>query len=172
WAMSLLDMSDATEIVDIGCGNGRDIRELSKRYANAHITGIDYSALSVEKSRKTNKTLIAQGRCAIEVGDVSALQLPANQFDLACAFETVYFWQDLVACFGNVRNILKSNGKFMIVLESDGQDKLTQWFQARIDGMNTYRIEELEQTLKDAGFSAVCANRHPKRAWIMLLATK
>ncbi|MBR7003313.1 MAG: hypothetical protein IKI11_11735, partial [Neisseriaceae bacterium] len=30
WAMSLLDMSDATEIVDIGCGNGRDIRELSQ----------------------------------------------------------------------------------------------------------------------------------------------
>ncbi|MBR3481594.1 MAG: class I SAM-dependent methyltransferase [Neisseriaceae bacterium] len=172
WAMSLLDIPEPKEIVDIGCGNGRDIRELAKKYANSCVTGIDYSALSVQKSQKTNKALIAAGRCSIEECDVYNLQLPTNKFDLATAFETIYFWPELVHCFSQVRNILKPNGKFMIVLESDGQDKLTQWFQARIDGMNTYQIDELKQALKEAGFSSVQANQHHKRPWFMLLASK
>ena len=172
WAMSLLTISEPQEIVDFGCGNGRDVRELAKKYPTSHVTGIDYSPLSVEKARKTNSALIDAGRVSVEEGNVSNLTLEAKKFDLATAFETIYFWPGLAKCFGEVRKILKPDGKFMVVTESDGQDKISQWFKARIDGMNTYTADEIESALKAAGFSSITINHHEKFPWLMLLATK
>ena len=47
WGLSLLpDMSPA-EITDLGCGGGRNAGELHRKYPNAKVTAVDYSALSV-----------------------------------------------------------------------------------------------------------------------------
>ena len=172
WAMSLLTIPEPREIVDLGCGNGRDVRELAKKYPASHVTGIDYSPLSVEKARNNNQAMIDAGRVSVQEGDVSNLTLDAGKFDLATAFETIYFWPGLAKCFGEVRKILKPDGKFMVVTESDGRDKISQWFKARIDGMNTYTADEIESALKAAGFSSVTINHHAKFPWLMLLATK
>lgn len=60
----------------------------------------------------------------------------------------------------------------MIVCESDGEDKITQWFKQRIDGMNTYTPVELEKYLRHSGFSEVRASHHDLFAWTMVLARK
>lgn len=65
--------------------------ELLKKYPQAHVTAIDYSELSVEKAKAFNQAAIAAGRCEVRQGDVSNLRLPDSSFDLATAFETVYF---------------------------------------------------------------------------------
>ena len=119
-----------------------------------------------------HQAMIDAGRVSVQEGDVSNLTLDAGKFDLATAFETIYFWPGLAKCFGEVRKILKPDGKFMVVTESDGRDKISQWFKARIDGMNTYTADEIESALKAAGFSSVTINHHAKFPWLMLLATK
>ena len=70
--------------------------------------------------------MIRAGRCTVQQGDVSALTLPNQTFDLATAFETIYFWPDLAKCFVQVAGILKPGGVFMIVNESDGTDKASR----------------------------------------------
>ena len=77
--------------VDLGCGGGRNAGELLKKYPKAHVTAIDYSDLSVEKAKAFNQVAIAAGRCEVRQGDVSDLRLTDRSFDLATAFETVYF---------------------------------------------------------------------------------
>ena len=54
---------------------------------------------------------------------VSALTLPEKEYDLATAFETIYFWPGLKECFSQVAKVLKPCGTFMIVNESDGTDE-------------------------------------------------
>ena len=172
WAMSLLNIPDPVEIAELGCGNGRDAGVLLKKYPSSKLTAVDYSPLSVKKTKANNMKMVEAGRLTVIEGDVSDLKLQAEKFDLATAFETIYFWPDLEKCFRNVAGILKSGGYFMIVSESDGEDKITAWFKKRIDGMNTYTPKELETKLKSAGFSEIKVEHHKKFAWTMVLAKK
>lgn len=172
WGFSLLPNLSPENAVDLGCGAGRNVGELLKRYSEAHVTGIDYSYLSVEKSKDYNKTMIKAGRCEIMQGDVSDLQLPANAFDLATAFETIYFWPGLEKCFARVAKVLKPEGLFMICNESDGTDAAGLKFEKIIDGMKTHTEGEIEAALRKAGFSDVKSNHHPSKPWITVLAWK
>ena len=172
WGLTHLPAITPTKAVDLGCGGGRNAGELLKKYPEAHVTAVDYSELSVEKARDYNKAMIAAGRCTVEQGDVSDLKLPAEAFDLATAFETIYFWPDLEKCFAQVARVLKPGGYFMICNESDGTDAASLKFEKIIDGMKNHTVEEIEAALLSAGFSEVKSDHHPSKPWITVLARK
>ena len=75
-------------------------------------------------------------------------------------------------CFAEVRRILKPDGHFVIVSESDGRDKPSQWFNSIIDAMNLYTPEDIESALKSAGFGEVHTEHHEKQPWIVITARK
>ena len=116
--------------------------------------------------------MIAAGRCTVRQGDVSALDLPAASFDLATAFETVYFWPGLEKCFAQAAKVLKPGGYFLICNESDGTDPSGTKFESIIEGMKSYTAQEIEAALKAAGFSRVETDHHPAKPWIAVLARK
>lgn len=170
--MPLLSEVTPEEIIELGCGAGRNAGELLRRYPDAHLTAIDYSPLSVEKAAQYNKVMIARGRCTVQQGDVSNLRFEENSYDLATAFETIYFWPGLERCFAQVANILKSDGFFLICNESDGKDAAGKKFEGIIDGMTCYAPEQIAKALNKAGFSEVTTDRHPGKPWITVLARK
>lgn len=172
WGMSHLRQISPENIVELGCGAGRNAGELLKRYPQAHVTAVDYSPLSVEKAKEYNKAMIAARRCAVLQGDVSALPFSDESFDLATAFETVYFWPGLGKCFSGVYRVLKPGGCFLISNESDGMDAASRKFEKIIDGMKAYTAEELETALRAAGFSEVASDRYKTRPWITVIARK
>ena len=172
WGLSHLTKIAPEEMLELGCGGGRNVGELLKKYPSANITAIDYSDISVEKASEYNKDMIENGRCVIRQGDVSALDLPKEKYDLATAFETIYFWPGLEKCFSQVYKVLKPNGIFMIVNESDGTDKTSLKFEKIIDGMKCHTAEEIESALKAAGFKKVKTVHHNKKPWITVLARK
>ena len=172
WGFSHLPEITPEKALDLGCGGGRNAGELLKMYPKAHVTAIDYSQLSVAKAKEYNQEMIAAGRCTVEPGDVSNLKLPKEAFDLATAFETIYFWPGLEACFAQVAGVLKPGGIFMICNESDGTDADSLKFEKIIDGMKNYTAEQIEEALKKAGFSAVSSDHHPSKPWITVIAKK
>ena len=172
WGFSHLPGISPENAVDLGCGAGRNVGELLKRYPKAHVTGVDYSDLSVEKSKDYNKAMIEAGRCEVVQGDVSDLKLPADAFNLATAFETIYFWPGLEKCFAQVAKVLKPGGYFMICNESDGTDATGLKFEKIIDGMKNHTVEEIEAALRAVGFSEVRSDHHPSKPWITVLARK
>ena len=172
WGLFHLPDIAPEKAIDLGCGGGRNAGELMKKYLKAHVTAMDYSALSVEKAKDYNKPMVAAGRCEVLQGDVSDIRLPAGTFDLATAFETVYFWPGLEKCFAQVAKVLKPGGYFMICNESDGTDPTSLKFEQIIDGMKNYTAEEIEAALKAAGFSEVTSDHHPSKPWITVLAKK
>lgn len=172
WGVAHLPKCEVFRAVELGCGAGRNAGELLKRFPQAHVTAVDYSELSVAKTAAYNKTAIQAGRCAALRGDVSDLPLPSESFDLATAFETIYFWPGLERCFAEVARVLRPGGIFLICNESDGTDAASKKFETIIDGMRCYTPEEIEAALKAAGFSEVKSDRHPSRPWLAVLARK
>ena len=172
WGLSHLTTIAPEEIVELGCGGGRNAGELLKKYPSAKVTAIDYSEVSVGIATEYNAEAIKSGRCMVQQGDVSALTLPEGKYDLATAFETIYFWPGLEKCFAQVAKVLKPGGVFMIVNESDGTDDASLKFEKIIDGMKCHTIEEIEAALKSVGFSKVKADHHKSKPWITVIAKK
>ena len=172
WGFAHLPELSASAAVDLGCGGGRNAGELLKKYPTAHVTAIDYSALCVEKAKAYNRAMIAAGRCTVQQGNVAELSIPGESFDLATAFETVYFWPGLEKCFAEAAKVLKPGGVFLICNESDGTDPTGTKFESIIEGMKSYTAQEIEAALKAAGFSQVEIDHHPNKPWIAVLAKK
>jgi len=172
WGMSHLNDIAPQNIIDIGCGDGRNAGELLKLYSKSRVAAVDYSPLSVEQALGYNRDAVSSGRCIVRQGDVSKLPFDGAAFGLATAFETVYFWPDLEKCFAEVFRILEPGGCFMIVNESDGLDAGGKRFEQMIDGMKIYTVEEMEAGLRKAGFSSVKTDHHNNKPWITVLAKK
>jgi len=172
WGMSYLDEVEARRIVELGCGGGRNAAELLKHYPEAKLIAVDYSDISVEKAKKINREMIVAGRCLVKQASVASLPFKEGTFDLATAFETVYFWPGLERCFSEVNRVLKPGGHFMICNESDGMDETGLKYEKMIAGMKCYTVEQLTKVLKEAGFSKVRSWHHPKMPWITVLAKK
>ena len=172
WGLSHISSVVPGEIVELGCGGGRNAGELLNRYPGAKVTAIDYSEVSVRMATDYNKAMIDAGRCKVQQGDVSALNLPEEQYDLATAFETIYFWPGLEKCFSQVAKVLKAGGSFLIVCELDGTDEAGIKFEKIIDGMKCYTTSEIESALKAAGFASVKSDHHKTKSWIAVVARK
>jgi len=172
WGMTHLDGIAPADIAELGCGGGRNTKELLKRYPKAKITALDYSPVSVEKAKTLNKDMIAAGRCAVICGNVAELPFEEGAFDLATAFETVYFWPGLEHCFAQVYRILKPGGAFMICNESDGTDETSKKYEKIIDGMKCYTDEEISAALTAAGFSDIRSDHYNGKPWITVIARK
>ena len=62
WGVSHLNITKDSVILDIGCGGGVNVKRFLDISKNK-VYGIDYSELSVEKSREMNRKEIEKGRC-------------------------------------------------------------------------------------------------------------
>ena len=171
WGMAHIRNIAPQEILEVGCGGGRNAHELMQNYPSSKVTAIDYSDVSVERATAYNADMIQIGRCKVLKGDVSNLNMN-EQYDLATAFETIYFWPGLEKCFSEVNKALKPGGFFMIVNESDGTDKASLKYEKIIDGMTCHTVEEIESALKGAGFSKVKTYHHERKPWITVIAKK
>ena len=172
WAISFLPAEGVLSALEIGCGGGRNAGALLKKYPSVHISAIDYSPLSVAKAAEFNKEAINAGRCTVKQGDASNLDFAEQTFDLATAFETIYFWPQLEKCFAGVARVLKTGGRFMIVNECNGEDSAGEFWEKRIEGMKVYTPSQVEEMLKSAGFSKVTVHRHEKKPWFAVVAEK
>lgn len=171
WGMSFLGLSTDAAVLDCGCGGGANLCKLLKRCPNGTVTGIDYSSVSVEKSKKLNAKTISEGRCCVLEASVAVLPFEDNKFDVVTAFETVYFWPGLVDCFREVYRVTKTGGIFLICNEATGDtDKNDKWTQL-IDGMTIYRDAQLKTVLREAGFTNIQIHKN-KKDWLCVTGQK
>ena len=155
WGFSHLDLQGNEQVLDCGCGGGANVAVFLRMVDEGHVTGLDYSTVSVAKARKVNSAAIAAGRCSIVQGNVQELPFDDGGFDVVTAFETVYFWPELPRCFGEMHRVLKPGGVFMITNEANGRTKSHEKWQKIVDNMSVYTGEELEKLLTGAGFARV-----------------
>ncbi|MBR1835430.1 MAG: methyltransferase domain-containing protein [Bacteroidales bacterium] len=172
WGLSFVGIPKDANVLDVGCGGGANISRLLKRCPQGEVTGIDYSPVSVKKSREVNAAAIAAGCCKVVEGSAAALPFEDGSFDLVTAFETVYFWPSIEECFRGVRRTLKDGGRFAIVNEDDGLTGSNEKWEKIIEGMHTYTADELRELLAAAGFRDISVHNDAKHHWLCVTAVK
>lgn len=171
WGFQFLHVGKSAAVLDCGCGGGANIRALLKRCPEGVVKGIDYSPVSVEKTRKLNGAAMQAGRCAVMQGSVMDMLFAASQFDAVTAFETVYFWPDLPQGFREVYRVLKPGGTFLICNECSGDNAQDEKWTEKVNGMTIYKDTELQDFLEQAGFHDIQIHKHPK-GWLCVTAQK
>ena len=172
WALSSVQIKEDNQILDIGCGGGANIARLLQRAPKGLVQGVDYSPVSVTKSSKVNAKAIAESRCQVQEANVTQLPFEENTFDIITAFETIYFWPDIEHCFDEVKKVLKTGGQFVIVNEDDGLSGNNEKWEKLIEGMYTYKPEEIRLHLANAGFHDINITRNSEKHWLMATAVK
>lgn len=92
WGLSHFHWRGDETVLDIGCGGGANLHRMSAHITTGHLTGVDYSATSVQTSRQTNADDIAAGKMTVCEGSVEALPFTDQTFDKITTVESFYFW--------------------------------------------------------------------------------
>lgn len=140
------------DILDVGCGGGQNIANFLKR-TKGKVYGVDYSAQSVAQSVAKNRKAVREGRTEVIKTTVSSLPYDAETFDLITAFETVYFWPDIVEDFKEVKRVLKPGGRFVVCNECSSEEGNERWVS--LLDMKIYTPEMLVENMTKAGFTQI-----------------
>ena len=96
WGFSNISAKSDAEVLDVGCGGGANIAVWLDRCRNGHVTGMDYSEVSVAESQKLNALAIKQGKCNVVQGDVSAIPFSDESLIMFLPSKQFTFWPGLV----------------------------------------------------------------------------
>lgn len=157
WALSFVGFEEGDSVLDIGCGGGAALRRISGMIKSGHLSGVDYSEVSVELSRENNADDIAAGKAEIICASVEALPFPDSAFDKIITVESFYFWPHPADDLCEVYRVLKPGGSLLIALDVYNGDHISK---AAAESIEKYELfapteGELRSMLEDAGFSSV-----------------
>jgi len=172
WGLAKVEIRDNATVLDIGCGGGRALERLASLASLGKVVGIDHSEDSVAVARKKNQRLIAAGRVEVLHSSVSSMPFPDAAFDCVLAVETYYFWPDIAADLAEVRRVMKPSGQMVIIAgmyRGSRFDKRNMRL-IKAGGIRCFSVQEFEETLEDAGFSAVAVSVEPRKGWVCVVS--
>lgn len=171
WGMSHVSIEPDATILDVGCGGGKTIKELALSSPKGKVYGVDYSQDMLQLAQSVNKKLINEGRVEIKYGIVSSLPFPDSMFDLVTAFETYYFWPNLIDDLIEIRRVLKPGGTLLIANEIYMNKKHEKFAKRliKLAGTRPFHVntpDEYRDFLAEACYIAIAIDAIPKKNWI------
>jgi len=174
WALDFFEFTGGEKVLDIGCGGGETLKRMAEKITSGHLTGADYSEVSVKLSRENNAESIESGKMDIVLASVEDLPFENGTFDKIITVESFYFWSDPQENLREVHRVLKNGGKFLLVADIYGGAELTEQDIENIKKYDLYNPtpSELETLLVNAGFSDVKIHLKENTTWICAEAGK
>ena len=153
WAVSLLAVRPAGQVLEIGFGPGVAVAELVRAGAG-HVYGIDHSAVMLRQASKRNAA-------AIRAGLVTLINAPADQlppaldgpFDAILAVNSLGFWPAPAERLAELGRRLAPGGRIAIVSQPRCHRATA--------GTSRTAAEEIETLLRSAGFTRLSTETLP-----------
>ena len=130
--ISLLNIKEGWNVMDIGCGWGRDVKIIRRGY-RANAIGIDI--------HRCNNDIIADG---------TKLCFRDNSFDAVISIVTLQHIQNEKEVLKEIKRVLKHSGVFLLVVMNNSLSNLH--YKIRSWHGRFYNAEKLKYTLESAGF--------------------
>lgn len=167
WALDFMELSGNETVLDIGCGGGETLKRISQK-TTGHLTGLDYSPVSVKMTGQRNAEIIASGRMNVIEASVEKMPFSDNSFDRIITVESFYFWKNPPENLKEVHRVLATDGIFLIVADIHGGIELSDKALENIRKYNLYNPapEEFYELLSDAGFKDVKIHTESGTEWI------
>ena len=164
-AIARLDIQPGARVLDLGFGGGLTFALLWDR--GATVIGIDRAGEMVAAAQARYADALADGQLELHEGDVGQLPLADGTVDRALTVNTVYFWLDLRAAFGELRRVLAPGGRLVVAIRD-------MTVMQRLDPtVFTLRsTQELAAALRDVGFTEVEVETPPGGKTHLISATR
>jgi SAM-dependent methyltransferase len=153
WAVSLLGIQPADQVLELGFGPGVAIAELARAGAG-HVYGADHSGVMLRQASKRNAAAIRAGR--VTLIRASADQLPPaldGPFDAILAVNSLGFWPAPGQRLAELRRRLAPGGRLAIASQP-------RWAGATAD-TSRRAAREIAGLLSDAGFTHLSTQTLP-----------
>jgi SAM-dependent methyltransferase len=151
--MRLLDPRPRSRLLDVGCGTGALLRQISSRWPAVQLCGIDPSDGMLRQAHQT-----LRDRARLIQGEVTALPFAGHSFSVVVSTSTLRYWPDAGAGMREIARVLEPEGQ-LLLLDWCGDALrhrlLGRWLAltGRVGG-HIHRREELKGLLSASGFSA------------------
>ena len=144
-------------ILDIGCGTGYDLYQLSKRYRRAQVLGLDIAETMTQRARgRAGLWRRFTGRSVFVCGDAERLPVATASVDMVVS-NLALQWCDPRIVFTEVRRVLRPGG--LIMFTTFGPDTLRELREAWRAADNAAHVHtfidmhDLGDMLINAGFA-------------------
>ncbi len=166
------DTSFASDILDVGCGDGEVASFMARINPEATVIGIDISSSMVEFAKESFSD---QENLFFAVQDVQSLSLN-GKFDLITSFNVMQWVQDQRKALSSFYKSLAHGGKLCIQMQAGlpramesalsdmvSSERWAEYFTDFSPDWQLYQAREYGPLLKDAGFSIVRLQTFTKR---------
>jgi len=175
--------SEAPNILDLGCGEGRHIFGCMTVFKNANIIGIDMHEKSLETCVEGNTFFKGHNNCNNLFSQASIYQLPFKEksFDLIICSEVMEHLDDYKKAMKIIHSLLKDDGTLLISVPSYFPEKICWLLSNEYQNMpgGHVRIFTKSSVIKDlesSGFSVISSKRfhafHSPYWWLRCLFWK
>lgn len=151
WSLTSIDQQDRAKVLDIGIGNGMSTKYLKESFPTSTVYGIDISETAISQAKKNS----LDPSVILEVKNVENTGYDDLQFDLICAFQTHFHWQNLDAALAELKRILSTNGTIVIACEVS---KVKYYLPDLQD------IEDFRKYLAECGLQL--SSHHQQNGWL------
>ena len=111
WALDLAGLGGDERVLDLGCGNGLHLAELSRREHRGFVCGMDLSPGMLTAARSRSATPLL-------VGDAQRLPFADATFDCLFAMHMLYHVPDRDAALAEMRRVLQPGGVALALTNS------------------------------------------------------
>ena len=118
FTLELLGAREGERVLEIGFGPGVDVARLSRLVGpSGKVAGVDVSKEMLRHARSRNRGSVASGSVDLRLAPATALPFADASFDAVCATNSAQFWLDLDAGFQEIRRVLRTGGRAVVVVQ-------------------------------------------------------
>ena len=92
WAVDLMDVQPADQVLEIGCGPGAGAEAICARLETGKLFAIDRSESGVDRTKRRCRQYVESGRLTVRQIDLATLRVPVKRLNKVFAFNVNLFW--------------------------------------------------------------------------------
>lgn len=119
-----LELDSVSTVVDVGCGTGAALRHLASKNKEATLIGIEPVERMIQIAKERLRDDPNQPQIEFRQGTAESLPVDTSTVDLVLAFDSFDHWNEQEIGLAEVRRVLRSRGKFVVVKDGGIPDRV------------------------------------------------